>query len=195
MSPTMSPQAALEAFTRAFAPTDVRAVQQPFAQYAATKLPGTLVALYTSHGIGWYGEQQFKLVDPREWMPVLQTWLGAGVDSIPFGVTSFGHLYHVTPAGDVQVLDPHFLTNNRIADSVEDFFGEHLASPASHLTDLRGPHQGARSKLGELGVGEIYFFTPMLPLGGTVSPESLDKGNGVQHLLMTHQMVRQQRGS
>lgn len=194
MNEAMKPAAALEQFTRIFAPRDVVPVGRAFADYAGQKLPRTLVDLYTQHGIGWYGEQQFKLVDPREWMPVLQTWLGGGVESIPFGLTSFGHVYHVDASGRVQVLDPHFLTNNVVADDSDTFFGEHLISPQSHLNDLRGPHGGARNKLGELGEGEIYFFTPMLPLGGTVSLDSLDKGNGVQHLLMTHQMVREHRG-
>ena len=41
--------------------------------------------------------------------------------------------------------------------------------------------------------GELYFFTPILPLGGTVSPDALTKGNGVKHALTTHRLVREQR--
>lgn len=193
MTQAMTGAAALDAFTTAYPPRNVTPVATPFAQYAATKLPSTLVELYVRHGIGWYGDQQFKLVDPAEWTEVLQTWLGADVPSIPFGVTSFGHLYHVDSNGVVQVLDPHFLTNTVVSPTVDEFFGEHLVSDSSHLSDLRGPHAGAHAKLGELGPQELYFFTPMLPLGGTVSPDTLDKGDGVMHLLMTHQMVRTHR--
>ena len=193
MSQANSPAVALEGFLAAFAPSQVKPVGAGFAEYAAEKLPSTLTQLYTRHGIGWYGQQEFQLVDPGQWMPVLATWLGAGVTSIPFAVTSFGHLYHVDESGAVQVLDPHFLTNTVVAGSVDEFFGQHLTSDASHLADLRGPHQGARQKLGELADGELYYFTPMLPLGGTVSPESLDKGDGVAHLLATHEQVRAQQ--
>ena len=184
---------ALEAFVTAFPPNGAKPVGPAFTQYAETKLPAELVELYVKCGIGWYGNQELKLVDPAEWMPVLQTWLGAAVASVPFAVTSFGHLYHLDESGRVQVLDPHFLTNTVVAPNVRVFFNEHLPSSSSHLFDLRGPHTGARNKLGELGEGELYFFTPILPLGGQVSPESLTKGNGVQHALTTHQMVREQR--
>lgn len=184
---------ALEPFVSRYAPLNTRPVGSAFAQYAQEKLPAALVELYRSHGLGWYGQQELLLVDPSEWMGVLQEWFGPGVQSIPIAVTSFGHVYHVDGSGQVQCLDPHFLTNVVVASDVESFFNEHLVSDSSHLSDLRGPHQGARTKLGELAHGELYYFTPMLPLGGTVSPDSLTKGNGVQHAMLTHQMVRQQR--
>lgn len=186
---------ALQPFADRYAPTQVRPVGDGFAAYAQSKLPDALVELYRRHGLGWYGEQELLLVDPGEWMPVLTEWFGPDVRSIPVAVTSFGHVYHVDESGQVECLDPHFLTNTVVADSVEEFFNEHLLSQTSHLSDLRGPHQGARSKLGSLADGELYYFTPMLPLGGTVSPESLAKGDGVEHALLTHRMVREQRSN
>lgn len=183
---------ALDPFVSRYAPTDVTPVGDGFAQYAADVLPGALVELYRRHGLGWYGEQELLLVDPGMWTPVLAEWFGEA-PSIPIAVTSFGHVYHVDAAGQVQCLDPHFLTNTVVAGSVEEFFNDHLLSQSSHLSDLRGPHGGARSKLGPLAEGELYYFTPMLPLGGSVSPESLTKGDGVQHALLTHRMVREQR--
>lgn len=193
MNADASHESVLEGFCARYAPSEVTPVGSAFAQYAEGRLPAALVELYTRHGIGWYGRQELLLVDPGEWMPVLQTWFGPGVASIPFAVTSFGHLYHVDEDGHVECLDPHFLSNVVVAGSVEEFFTEHLLSGESHVSDLRGPHQGARTKLGPLGTGELYYFTPMLPLGGTVSPEALTKGNGVQHALLTHRMVREQR--
>lgn len=184
---------ALGPFVARYAPTDVTPVGSGFLAYAESKLPAALVELYREHGLGWYGNQNVKLVDPGQWMPVLQAWFGSGVESIAIATTSFGHVYHVDPSGQVQCLDPHFLTNVIVAPDVEAFFNEHLTGSSSHVADLRGPHQGARTKLGLLREGELYYFTPMIPLGGAVSPESLTKGDGVQHALLTHQMVREQR--
>lgn len=193
MNATPRGAAAIEPFVARFAPTDATPAGSAFVEYASGKLPEALVALYRDHGLGWYGHQEFQLVDPAVWTPVLQEWFGAGVASIPFAVTSFGHVYHLDEDGRVQCLDPHFLTNLVVAESIDEFFAEHLVSQASHLADLRGPHQGARTKLGPLGDGELYFFTPILPLGGTVSPDALTKGNGVEHALTTHRLVREQR--
>lgn len=184
---------ALDPFVSRYAPGDVMPVGDGFLRYAQSKMPHALVDLYARYGLGWYGQQELLLVDPGRWTPVLAEWFG-DAPSIPFAVTSFGHVYHLDATGQVQCLDPHFLTNTIVAGSVEEFFNEHLLSQNSHLSDLRGPHQGARSKLGPLGPGELYYFTPMLPLGGSVSPESLTKGDGVQHALQTHRMVQEQRG-
>lgn len=185
---------ALQPFVERYAPSDVHQVSDEFAQYAATRFPQALVQLQREVGLGWYGDQELLLVDPGEWMSAIETWFGSGVQTIPFAVTSFGHVYHVGPSGQVQCLDPHFLTNTIVAPDVVTFFNDHLTSTSSHLADLRGPHGGARQKLGPLEDGELYFFTPILPLGGTVSPNSLDKGDGVNHLVQTHSAVRQNRG-
>lgn len=177
-------------FTERFVPADVAAVSPAFLAYARTRLPRVLTDLYTSHGLGWYGDQELLLVDPGEWMPVLQTWLGADVDSVPVAVTSFGHVYHVDALGRVECLDPHFVTNTVVADSVEQFFNEHLLGEKCHVADLRGPRRGAEAKCGRLEDGELYYFDPILPLGGQVSPDSLAKGDGVAQEIAAHEAIR-----
>lgn len=163
-----------------------------FLGYADRAAPRALVELWRTCGLGFYGEQRIALVDPGHWMGLLQTWLGGDITSFPFAVTSFGHVYHydrVTGGDRIQCLDPHFQSNSVIKGDLVTFFNDHLTGPSSHLKDLEGPRGGARSKLGELQEGEIYYFDPILALGGQVRPENLAKGDGVAHLSDIHQKV------
>lgn len=183
----------VQRFVDTYAPdAGVRKPGEAFLSYARDNAPHELVELWTEHGLGFYGEQRIAVVDPSVWSPVLQAWLG-DARSVPFAVTSFGHVYHVEGDGQVQCLDPHFLSNTFVAPDVVGFFNDHLPSNSSHLADLEGPRGGARTKFGELAEGEIYYFTPPLSLGGRVAPDTLDKGAGVEHLLHIHRETATQR--
>lgn len=171
------------------ADSDVRRPDQVFLDHARDIAPDELVRIWAKHGLGFYGDQRLALIDPGDWQPVLQEWLGGAVRSFPFAVTSFGHVYHTDVSGTVQCLDPHFQTNEIVARSIEEFFGEHLIGPTSHLADLEGPRSGGRERFGDLGEGETYYFEPPLALGGQVRPDSLAKGNGVAHLIAVHRSM------
>lgn len=183
----------LSPFLSRFAPDPGTAPpEEGFLGYARGRVPEVLLELWSRHGVGFYGEQRLAVVDPGAWMRVLQTWLGDEVTSIPVVVTSFGHLYHwdsVEGHDRVQCLDPHFQTNTVVGDDLTGFLNGHLTAPGSHVADLEGPRGGARDKLGPLGPGEIYHFDPILALGGTVSPASLAKGNGPDHLTEIYRRV------
>lgn len=185
----------VQRFVDTYAPdADVRVPGRAFLAYAAANAPAELVELWTEHGIGFYGQQRLALVDPAVWSPVLQRWLGSDVKSIPFAVTSFGHVYHVEGDGPVQCLDPHFVSNTFVAPDVVGFFNDHLPSPTSHLADLEGPRGGGRAKFGDLAENEIYCFDPPLSLGGQVGPDSLAKANGLDKLVEIHEATAARRG-
>lgn len=178
---------ALEPFVDALPPDpDVEVPDEDFLTYAEGRLPHEIVQLWRTHGLGFYGEQRIAIIDPGVWLPAMQAWFGPGVESVPVAVSSFDHLYHLTPQGSVECLDPHFQTNTVVDEDVVHFFNEHLPGPSSHLADLAGPRDGARGKLGPLAAGETYYFTPALVDGGQVSPDSLDKGDGVAQLIAIH---------
>lgn len=185
-------------FVQAFSPgPDTRVPDLAFIEYAERRLPDALVELWRAYGLGFYGDQALAVVDPGRWVPVLQTWLGPEVASVPFLVTSFGHVYHfeqVKGRDVIQCLDPHFQSNEVIEADMAFFLGEHLPGAHSHPRDLAGPHKGARQRKGELQEGEIYFFTPILALGGKVHPDNLDRGDGLAHLTSIHEKVGEQRG-
>lgn len=189
--------AAVRRFVEAFPPgAGARVPSLSYCEYAEGRLPNALVELWRSYGLGFYGEQALAIVDPGHWVPALQTWLGPDTKRIPFAVTSFGHIYHyeyIDGRETIQCLDPHFQNNVDIDGDMEQLLGDHLPGEQSHPRDLSGPHGGARQRKGELDDGEIYFFNPILALGGRVHPDNLDRGDGVAHLKSIHEKVGQQR--
>lgn len=189
--------AQVRTFVEAFPPgPDATVPTLAFLEYAEGRLPDALVELWRAYGLGFYGDQALAIVDPGHWLPVLQNWLGPQVNSVPFAVTSFGHVYHYEQVDDrdvISCLDPHFQTNTIIDGDMASFLGEHLPGAHSHPRDLAGPHKGAKQRKGELDQGEIYFFTPILTLGGKVHPDNLDRGDGVRHLDLIHEKVGEQR--
>lgn len=186
----MNQVSGIERFVERFpADADVQRPDAVFLDYASDHAPAELVDLWHDHGIGFYGEQRVAVVDPAEWQPALQEWLGRSVASFPIAVTSFGHIYHTDHSGTVQVLDPHFQTNEIVARSIDEFFGEHLVGPASHVADLEGPRGGGRQQFGDLAEGECYYFEPPLALGGQVRPDTLAKGDGVDYVVGVHRAM------
>lgn len=184
---------AVQPFTDTFPPdAGARVPNDDFIAYGEGQLPSALIGLWRDHGLGWYGGGRVALVDPGTWMPVLQTWFGSGVTSTPFAVTSFGHVYHYdrTAGRDrIQCLDPHFQHNAVVAEDGTGFFVEHLTGSTSHLSDLRELHKAAVQAQGELGEDEIFYFEPILALGGQVNLDNLKKGNGPQHVTDIHRQV------
>ncbi|GGB16740.1 hypothetical protein GCM10011492_03160 [Flexivirga endophytica] len=184
---------AVQPFIDTFPPdAGVRVPDADFITYGEGQLPSALIGLWRAHGLGWYGGGRVALVDPGTWMPVLQTWFGSSVTSTPFAVTSFGHIYHYDRVGGrdrIQCLDPHFQHNAVVAEDGADFFTGHLTGSTSHLSDLRELHKAAREAQGELGQDEIYYFEPILALGGQVNLDNLQKGNGPEHVSDIHRQI------
>lgn len=189
----MPEASAVQPFVDTFPPdAGTRVPDADFITYGEAQLPSALIELWRAHGLGWYGGGRLALVDPGTWMPVLQTWFGPSVTSIPFAITSFGHLYHYDrPGGSdrIQCLDPHFQHNAVVAEDATSFFREHLIGSTSHLADLRELHKAARDAQGELGQDEIFYFEPILALGGQVNLDNLQKGNGPEHVTDIHRRL------
>ncbi|WP_265444653.1 GAD-like domain-containing protein [Flexivirga meconopsidis] len=195
----MPDRIALQQFVDAFPPDGgTRVPTDPFLTYGEGHAPDALVELWRTHGLGWYGGGRIALVDPGEWMATLQTWFGNEVGSFPIAVTSFGHVYHYDrPAGKdrIQCLDPHFQNNQVVAEDISEFFNSHLPGNSSHLADLHALHNASRDAKGELGQDEIYYFEPMLAMGGQVRIENLRSGNGPDHLAEIHRAVGARAGA
>lgn len=188
---------AVQPFIDTFPPdAGTRAPTDDFIAYGEERLPAALIELWRAHGLGWYGGGRLALIDPGAWMSTMQTWFGSAVSSIPFAVTSFGHVYHydrLDGRDRVQCLDPHFQHNAVVAEDATAFFSEHLTGSNSHPADLRELQKAAVGAQGGLGTDEIFYFEPILALGGQVNLDNLKKGNGPAHLAEIHRRVAASR--
>ncbi len=45
-------------------------------------LPASLIELWRRKGLGFYGDLQLALIDPRPWQPVLDRWIVSPTDAV-----------------------------------------------------------------------------------------------------------------
>lgn len=163
------------------------------------KLPDQLLTYWQEHGWSGYADGLFWTVDPEEYEPVLEAWIGG----TPFmeqdahhiiARSALGKLYFwgertgyslklsapgafVLPMADMGIrgsLDVH----------AQRFFG-YLTREENDFADLFAP---ALKKLGRLQHDEMYGFVPALALGGPAELSHLHKVKAVEHLVMLAQL-------
>lgn len=163
------------------------------------KLPDQLLAYWQEHGWSGYADGLFWTVDPQEYEPALEAWIGATpfIEQDALHViarSAFGGLYfwgertgyalklfapgaYVLSMSDMGIrgsLDQH----------AQRFFG-YLDREENDFAELFAP---AMKRLGRLQHDEMYGFVPALALGGPADLAHLQKVKAVEHLVLLAQL-------
>ena len=155
--------------------------------YGKRMLPEEIIELWKSYGFGEYGDGIIKVVDPREYMNSLYSWLGRkDLSRIPIIVTAFGDIFYyrklASNENDVSMLNIHYRKTEVCAYSYQDFFERYILDKGVIKNILRSDlYKQAVKKLGKPGNKDIFFFTPALVLGGGENIKYIEKGNGAIH--------------
>ena len=153
-------------------------------------LPKEIVELWEDHGFGEYGDGIIKVVDPREYMNSLYSWLGRkDLSRIPIIVTAFGDIFYyrklTDSENDVSMLNIHYRRTEACGSSYQYFFERYLLDKGVIKKVLRADlYKQAVKKFGRLGYQDIFFFTPALVLGGGEDIKYIEKGNGAVHQMV-----------
>lgn len=156
-------------------------------------LPKEIIELWEEYGFGEYGDGLLKVVDPREYMNSLYTWLGQkDINKIPIIVTAFGDIFYYRKLedneNDVSLLNIHYRKVEACGYSYQEFFEKYILDEDIIKNVLRADlYKQAVKELGKLDYNEIFFFTPALVLGGREELKYIKKGNGAIH----HQVLLQ----
>ncbi|WP_426344644.1 GAD-like domain-containing protein [Pseudoduganella sp. R-32] len=164
------------------------------------KLPEQLLAYWEQHGWCGYADGLFWTVDPQEYEPVLEAWIG----DTPFmekdayhiiARSAFGKLYFWGErTGDsLKVIAPGAycfprqsrFQNGRLELGLRMFFSKRDREE----NDMEGLFSPAREKLGQLKHDEMYGFVPALALGGPSELSRLQKVKAVEHLVLLAQLA------
>ena len=160
-------------------------------------LPEEIIGLWEDYGFGEYGDGIIKVVDPREYMNSLYSWLGRkDFSRIPIIVTAFGDIFYYRKLenneNDVSLLDIHYRRTEICGSSYQDFFERYLPDKGVIKRVLRADlYKQAVKKFGRLGYQDIFFFTPALVLGGGEDIKYIEKGNGAVHQMVLLAMGNQ----
>ena len=154
-------------------------------------LPPEILYLWETYGFGEYGNGFIKVVDPRDYMHSLYTWLGKqDFSKIPLFVSAFGDIFYYRKLegeeNDISMLDIHYRKVEVCAYSYQEFFEGYILDENVKENVLRRTlFNEATAKLGALAVNECFFFVPALVIGGAEDIKHVQKGdaNVHQHVL------------
>ena len=154
-------------------------------------LPPEILYLWETYGFGEYGNGFIKVVDPRDYMHSLYTWLGKqDFSKIPLFVSAFGDIFYYRKLegeeNDISMLDIHYRKVEVCGYSYQEFFDGYILDENVKENVLRRAlFNEATAKLGALAVNECFFFVPALVIGGAENIKYIQKGdaNVHQHVL------------
>ncbi|TKT75914.1 GAD-like domain-containing protein [Aquamicrobium sp. LC103] len=162
---------ALDRFVKTHPPS--RQVSRASAELIAAydgRLPASLLELWRRKGLGFYGELQLALIDPRPWQAVLDRWIVSPPDAvtrIPIATTPFGMLFYYRKLTetdeDVAYIDPISNETRDLAWSLDDFFNKTLCDH-DFIEAFVSPAlvEAACKECGLLATGEVYEIDQML---------------------------------
>ena len=189
-----------EYFLQNFGPAiDKREVPRETLDRFKGKLPNQLMVYWQEHGFSGYAEGLFWTVDPQDYEPVLDAWLGdtSFVENDALHIiarTAFGHLlvWGEKSGFCLQLFAPgSYVMEHQTALQKEDlefaaqmFFGFLEREPF----EFDGRFKLAKRRLGRLNRDEMYGFVPALALGGAADVNHLEKVKAVEHLVLLAQL-------
>lgn len=164
------------------------------------KLPDQLLSYWAEHGWCGYANGLFWTVDPQEYDPVQEAWIG----DTPFmeqdayhliARSAFGELYFwgektgdslgIFAPGSYCIPRKSRFVGEKMDFGMRLFFGA-LSRKVNDFADMFTP---ALAKLGRLKHDEMYGFVPALALGGTSTLANLQKVKAVEHLVLLAQLA------
>ncbi len=188
----------LENFLKIYkAEKDITPVTDEILEEYRNKVPEVLINLWKSNGFGKYNKGLIEIVNPKDFEPVLWTWLGKKAENyVPFAITGFGELFYYRKLTetdeDVCMIDIQYQNIETVIWSLEKFFEKFLTDKKNRKVFLREKlFNQAISKYGGLAYQEIFTFTPILAFGGLENIEYLKKGNAEIYNLIIIEMVKQ----
>jgi hypothetical protein len=170
------------------------------------KLPDQLLKYWELYGFSGYGKGLFWLVDPDEYEPALEAWIGdtdfmETDEHYVIARNAFGKLFlwgkktgqNLTinsPWAMIFPRDNSEILNRRGADFlVQSFISARQKSRLDFEDHLEKPlFERALKALGPLAPDEMYGFVPALALGGKADLKFLQKVKAVEHLVVLAQL-------
>lgn len=162
-------------------------------KFGQSRLPKEIVELWKNYGFGAYGNGIINIIDPREYMNSLYSWLGEkDFNKIPIIMTAFGDIFYYRKISDTEndivLLNIHYRRTEVCAYSCRDFFENYLFDEQNIKNILRKDlYSKAIEKYGLLKENDIFFFVPALVLGGGEDIKYVQTGKAAVH----HQVLLQ----
>jgi hypothetical protein len=161
------------------------------------KLPDKLLSYWEEHGWCGYADGLFWTVDPQDYEPALEAWIGDTqfMEDDAYHViarSAFGAIYFWGERNGFafKLFAPgsYAVERERKSSSLDRQIQTFFALRTRKENDFDGMFAGALKKIGRLRYDEMYGFVPALALGGAATLESLERVKVVEHLVLLAQI-------
>jgi hypothetical protein len=165
------------------------------------KLPKQLLADWAEHGWSGYGDGLFWTVNPEDYQPVLEAWIGdtrfakqdvyhviarGAFGSLHLWGETTGDSLFISPPNSYCIVSGSIPVFAKVKSRAQFFFW----SMPRQLNDFDDMFKPAIKKLGHLKHDEVYGFVPAPALGGACTVKNLKIVKAVEHLVMLAQFAQ-----
>ena len=153
------------------------------------QVPAELVQIWQEDGLGTFLDGYLKVINPDDYLELLQDSYFRGGVAFSMFVTAFGDIitweenaYVGIVQYNIQDLDIMIKRMDRFIEYVddEDFKDDYFDIPL---------YKKAVAKHGELAYDECFGFVPLLALGGSKDVEHMDKVKVLEHICLMYQLT------
>lgn len=177
---------------------EIRQVPPSIVELYRGKLPNRLLSYWKENGWCGYAEGLFWTVNPQEYEPVLEAWIG----ETPFmeqdayqiiARSAFGKLYFwgESTGDSLELFAPGaycFPGDFRLIQNTDLEMQVFFSMQSREGNDYMDMFAPALNRLGRLKQDEMYGFVPALALGGKSSVKHLEKVKVIEHLVLLAQI-------
>lgn len=153
------------------------------------QVPAELVQIWQEDGLGTFLDGYLKVINPDDYLELLQDSYFRGEISIPIFTTAFGDI--------ITWEKNEFLGIIKYKDGTFDIFLENLSLFIKFLPDKSFTddyfdiplYKKAVAKHGQLAYDECFGFVPLLALGGVKDVDHMDRVKALEHIYLMYQLT------
>lgn len=153
------------------------------------QVPAELLQIWQEDGLGTFLDGYLKVINPDDYLELLQDSYFRGEISIPIFATAFGDI--------ITWEKNEFLGIIKYKDGTFDIFLENLSLFIKFLPDKSFTddyfdiplYKKAVAKHGQLAYDECFGFVPLLALGGFKDIDHMDKVKVLEHIYLMYHLT------
>jgi len=152
------------------------------------RIPPELLEIWMEYGYGSFADGYIKIINPDEYIQVLERSYFNAHESIPILLTGFADVITWQKGKYVALVKYRKSKAPLYPFRFDDFIMDFDDPDTSEFLD-NSQYSEAISLLGELEYDECFGYVPLLALGGSEKVEKLQKMKAIQHIEMITELV------
>lgn len=153
------------------------------------RLPDEVINIWREYGFGSFYNQYIKVINPNDYLELLQKSYFQGDVSIPIFVTALGDLITWEKNQFIGIVMYRYGDNEVISDGFDYFFEDLYDGELDKQFFNIKQYNEAVKAYGKLDYDECFGYVPLLGLGGKETVKNLKKVKVREHIELICEMV------